>query len=748
MLPFTLETQARNPFAPIQPISATLVPTSTETHPTLPDVTPTTLAPPITVDHNDLSIIAEDEEPSERSRASTSGRIEELTVPVVAQTPEVSNVKPREPSLPREQDQENNGATTSSSIGSLHSIPLLSPSLAAPKDEENVGHSENAHTVEQEVPAEKATEQIVPENMAQSSAKESNNAQDFNMEEVQDDFTTTDRKSHDKHVGLSFPTLPDPTIIRKPSGHSLTATMMGAATPGAGVGKRTSWLMTARAVKAMEGVPKKSQVYINPAPTPASSSQGTKRKSDDFFSLMLPREDDEERQTKVAKTTEGESAPRQSKEQLKVQDQPVIESKPMQEEETPHPSESGAGVLDLLKKTVEGLGFRTTKAGGKSLEGDSATVLAEARRAAEARVAERDRKEEEMTMAMGLPSIDTNPRVAQELKELRTSDKQNDEQIDFNDLFPSAGKVKEKHKVPEKPFQFKPILPESNSQSKETVARGSVSTTPANSPPPKNANVASVPPPVFNKQPPVFVAPAPSLVKPDTSFTKPTFILPPKKDTRPSSLTSKPKSPAPLTAHSTIESLQSDKLFDDDVPAWMPETQDTEYTSAYDTESQPLNTQICDEDDSWPMDEKLAAGVQWTFGGSKEDSMTWSTQFTHSQRADTGPVTRLSPNREESPQHQSPSRNQLVPGAFDVDVDMNEEDGLNHDAELEEIILGGSKASSNSNVCFSLFSVKGCQSLTSSFQSPKFREAKANCRWLQQSLLSRKLVSWVKHLNL
>ena len=80
---------------------------------------------------------------------------------------------------------------------------------------------------------------------------------------------------------------------------------------------------------------------------------------------------------------------------------------------------------------------------------------------------------------------------------------------------------------------------------------------------------------------------------------------------------------APLTAQSTLESVQSDQLFEcDDAPAWIHGTQDTEYSTGYGTQSQPQNPQICDEDDSWPVDEKVAAGVQSTFGGSKDDSMT------------------------------------------------------------------------------------------------------------------------------
>jgi hypothetical protein len=100
--------------------------------------------------------------------------------------------------------------------------------------------------------------------------------------------------------------------------------------------------------------------------------------------------------------------------------------------------------------------------------------------------------------------------------------------------------------------------------------------------------------------------------------------------------------PAPLTAQSTIESVHTETIFDpDDTPARLPSTQDTECSTVFESQSQP-QVQICDEDDSWLADDKLAAGVQWTYGVSKEDSMTWNALPSQSQRADTGPVTRTS----------------------------------------------------------------------------------------------------------
>ncbi|KAF4623749.1 hypothetical protein D9613_001797 [Agrocybe pediades] len=684
--PLGPEMQGRNPFAPIQPVpnAKPLAPAQDYVQP--PEVTRAELLVPTSSEHNDLSIIAEDEEPAERSRTSLASKAGDspltTTLTNASKAPEV-DVAPRPPSPPIDHDQENNNDDkTSSSMGSFHSIPLLSPSLPSRSTQEDVKQVETPLTTEPErpregeAPSESVAKQPVSEVPMLPVPKESEDTQGFKMGEVHDDAAANDRKSHDKHAGLAFPTLPDPTIIRKSRAPSITATMLGAATPGTAVGKRTSWLMKAREVKALETFPKKQPGSASNVINPSSSSQGTKRKSDDFLSIFDSHTEDIERQPKAAKTAEGDIAPRHSKEQPKA----LVELDAPQDGDTQHTAETA--YLDRLKKTVEGFGIRTGKSAGKSFGGDAATLLAEARKAAEARIAERDRKEEEVTMAMGLPSL---PLASEQSKgpakapvEATTPVKP-DDKMDISELFPSAGKVKEKHKAPEKPLLFKALSPESKSLAREPVVVRD-STTPANSPP-KSVAVVSPPPPVFKKPPPVFTAPVPSSVKPEPVFTKPPF-----------SSVFKPKSPAPLTAHSTIESLKSDKVFDNESgPSWMPETQDTEYTSGYDTEPQPLGTQICDEDDSWPMDEKLAEGVQWTFGGGKDDSMTWSTQFTHSHRADTGPIATMSPAREESP-HQSPSRGHPIPGAFDADLE--EDDGLDHDAELEEVILGSSKAAS------------------------------------------------------
>jgi len=296
---------------------------------------------------------------------------------------------------------------------------------------------------------------------------------------------------------------------------------------------------------------------------------------------------------------------------------------------------SQGGILDRLKKTVEGLGTHV----GKSFNGASSisNALAEARAAAEAKVMERNQIE-----------------------------------VDGH---------------------------------REISNRESTTTTPPHSPPATKTTTttATFAPAgtVFNKPPPVFVPPAHTATTrplPTPPATKNFALNPPSAPTF--SLSAHPtlsKPTVPLSAQSTLESIKSDTVFDedDDVPAWVPSTQDTDYSMGYGSQSlhesqHQQQAPVLDEDDSWPIDEKLATGVQWTFGTSKEDSMTWSTLPSQSQRGtDTGHSNRV---------HTSPLLNQQVgdtsrniPGAFEVDM-KDEDDLLERDEELEEIVLGPGKS--------------------------------------------------------
>lgn len=727
--------QTRVPLAPIQPLSnSEILVQSVLT--ALPPTVPTPSQVPINMEHNDLSIIAEDDEPSERSRTSNAGRMQDIQKSLVpSPSPVTSNVRLSPSSVSEcDESQQDINMTSSSSAVTFQSIPLHSPTPSA-VDEITTAPSHRPHSEEVQ---DQHAEPIASSKSPSIEVRESTDDQlisDMSEESVQ-----VDRKSSDRPIAPSFPTLPEPMPPRKPRDPSLNMVMQGAATPGAVHGKRTSYLMKVREVNAFEGTSKKSQApatsLSSNAATPAP--RGIKRKSSDMLTndqAVLDQENGE-RLPKAAKIVDGELASRKSKniQVEKVQEIAPNPSAPAEEEMTTHIDNSAQeGVLDRLKKTVEDFGVRASKTMSKSFGGGAVAALAEARAAAEARVAERDRREDEMTLAIGAPSaearLSTESTEQTQLAKQKQPEpvvappRQSDGRLSISDLFPTEGRIKEKHKIPEKPFQFKPnpltLAQESKASS---TARESTSTTPPNSPPVHIDSVQLVAPPVFNKPPPVFALPVATTRQPFSPVSKAKPFSPAHKVFNPPpppphfssniqssiypSLRSSPtpsfkgKTAQALTAQSTLESVTSDRIFDDDddVPAWMPSTQETDYTSGY-TQSQPHpDTQICDEDDSWPIDEKLAAGVQWTYG-SKEDSMTWSTLPSQSTRGDTGPVTRTSPLREQKSDWARP-----VPGAFYVETDnMAEGEGnlLSKDPELEQVVLNASKTTiTDSQVSF------------------------------------------------
>ena len=696
----------RLPLLPIQPGNDTLPGKPQQQVLSLATPAHDLLVPHSSMEHNDLSVIAEDDEPSERGRLSTYDHMKNVCMstppPASAVAGQMYHRSP-EAALNISIHDANMSSTTSRDT--FHSIPLDSPVVSGmaetlPKE---------MFPISADKPQAPAThEEAVSHAGTQFSNEE---AEDFAMADIQEEFVSLDPKLIEKPSVMAFPTLPEPMPLRKSIRHprdpSTITAMLGAATPGLPAGgKRTSWLIKAREVKALEVTTKKpfdQPMNVYPAAR-SPAPHGTKRKSEDLPAIPHFEPGDGERQPKVLKVTEGETAPRKSKVPRETAQEELMATRSPQTQHVHEMQEPGQeGVLDRLKKTVEGLGARVNKTMGRSLGGGTATALAEARAAAEAKVAERDRKEEEMTMAIEAPyGKDPRSTSSQATDTTKSLTLQNEGRLSISDLFPMDGRVKEKHKAPEKSLQYTHGVP---LQNKVPLDRESTSTTPPNSPPPADPIlVASAP--VFNKPHPVFIPPQPAAKKSKTpplaqfsAFEAPSAP----KGTTPMSMAlgfsprlSSKSSPrakitASLTAHSTLESVQSDQLFEHhDAPTWMHGTQDTEYTTGYETQSQPQNPQVCNEDDSWSVDEKLAAGVQWTFSGSKEDSMTWSTLPSQSQRGDTGPVIK-SPVREIRDKRDSTSTSHQIPGAFDAKMleEAEDEAALPHDAELEEIILGG-----------------------------------------------------------
>jgi hypothetical protein len=134
-----------------------------------------------------------------------------------------------------------------------------------------------------------------------------------------------------------------------------------------------------------------------------------------------------------------------------------------------------------------------------------------------------------------------------------------------------------------------------------------------------------------------------------------------------------------------------------------------------------------DEDDSWPLDEKLGGG--WFNLNGKEDSVTWSTLPTESQRGDTGPV----PQDGLDVSHNNDREFcQPIPGSFNMDIDDEEYDD-DHEAAFDQSVLGemeiDPKKSTVSlvDVCSQYCSSISCLTLLFSSQWPA--AAKARCLW-------------------
>ncbi|KAG0708868.1 hypothetical protein DFH29DRAFT_889412 [Suillus ampliporus] len=527
---------------------------------------------------------------------------------------------------------------------------------------------------------------------------------------------------------LQFPTLRAPSPLRKsmraiepPTGAGIIPSTTAAPAQPAALGKRTSWLMKAREVKAMEGiVPSKTSILNPGAGTMGPSSNPVaplKRKSGDMLAAAPLASDkpDEGRRTKVAKASESDSAPQNSKDTPAVRQEIAMPTQappfilapattlhvPEEHWEPLNDKENEASFMGVFKRTVEGLGARAGKSMGKSLGGGAAAAaLAEARAAAEARVAERNKiNGEDVT-----ESEDSSGPCAEEPQptDQDLHSRESERRLSLSDIVSTNENQ---------------VLIQSSSAADE-----SVSTTPPNSPPPTRTSGSSfVPPPgpVFNRPPlPVFMPPTtkqPAPLAKEFSFNLPitTFTLPPPISLGlPAKLASSPSSSfRPPQAGGTRQSSQastlSDAVFDrvEDIPAWMPSTQDTEYTDG--TESQIHQAKFAaleDDDDSWPLEEKLAASEQgWTpfIFNNKEDSMTWSTLPTESQ----GP-TRTTENSAKRAMQQD--EGPAIVGAFPMDIDSDiaqvQDDGTSvpepeadhesfmHTSDLGDVIQAGQSA--------------------------------------------------------
>lgn len=615
----------------------------------------------------ELSMIAEDDEFAERSRLSV------LPVPVSAEVPPIPEtvLSKADEAMPTtdtatDMDVDEPGQTeVLSTTDTFHSIPLDSPELRLPTTPAPSPGVDEAQASPEPIP-------IVP----------STTSLDELSAPIRDEpsSNTLNRKPSLSQIGL-----PAPSPLHKSTRTGREPSVGAALGPGA---KRGSWLVKAREVKAMEIAGKRASNTLGSGL--GLGILGAKRKSGDMLEIAgmggpiagsSKVGDDEDRVTKAARMAEdGDSARKGRFKLMSVEEPPSLSPKPTVQMKmrasTVPPEEFTVPVqfmdedeplLDTFKRKLEGV--RTGKSMGKSLGGTAAAALAEARAAAEARVAERNKLErgsdvgiaaDESAIQDDSNAAEADPQVAPASGEIApVPDSHN--RLSMSDLL---GPSRSKQQSPS--IGREPPLPALNVEAANANADTSTSTTPPNSPPPRPAPAVAPPTgPVFTKPPTVFVAPSapsssaqgpkeqPAGSSKDFPFKMPTshpFSLPaaialgvPAKLGSPNRQKS-----GGLSAQSSKASVFSDSIFDtqDSIPAWMPQTQDTKYSTQPTSQSQSQpKFDDTDDDDSWHVDDKFAAHQMWTpfgFTSAENRDDTWSTlpsQSTSQKGGDTGFVT-------------------------------------------------------------------------------------------------------------
>ena len=549
---------------------------------------------------------------------------------------------------------------------------------------------------------------------------------------------------------------------REHSGGTLPAPTLSQTPGSVFAGKRTSWLTKAKETRALEmtgsGKAPYSERTTFLSATLNAAANSAKRKSGEMLGLgsaastveNLQTAGEDDRQFKVPRLTptaemESDSTSKDvemedgqyphSKSQAPLANEPISDNVRIAAKVTPAMMDdftvpladvqSDEGVLDRLKRTVEDLGARTAKSMGKSLGGGAAAELAEARAAALARVAERNKEDgveviidpapdaahPEADLKTGSPEVHTSKSSQFNIS---ASNQDDDRRFSLSDLVISS-----KSKVDQQST--------TNSREFPDAANISTSTTPPCSPPPTKKAPDAPHPPVFSK-PSVFSAPSSgaqqsqrlpvSTSDNDFSFKLPRtnpFSLPAAMALGvPATLPSSSNQIPALSAHSSKGSIFSDAIFDkqDDHPSWMPRTQDTDYS----TQLSQVPDDLEDEDDSYRVDPSLKANQMWTpFGlaSEKDDTMTWSTlpsRSTSQKGGDTGPVPTEDAQQaldEASHRHfiQPPSddegnKAQLEIDQADLDIGVGD---MSLDNDLDDIVASGKATITLVEVRFSLF---------------------------------------------
>lgn len=618
--------------------------------------------------NNELSVIAEDDEPAEGSQLSIAKPSAEAKALAKRASGSSSNrtsksSKPYHKKDPPKIDMmtvmdiddftqtTNFTIASSNSAQSFQTVPLDSPPAVPPKlaTDEGVTSRSQSPKPRLSMPHEEDfTTAPLPEADAHSAV--------VSKERLTDTIMAQKSNVSQFTIGPPSPLRKSMRIPREPSLAANHAAPV--AKPAA---TRSSWLVKAREAKAMEDNAKKL------AAIPTFSHHvvaGNKRKSGEMLGTEPDNVLDQDAIGRTQKSTKMiASSPATST--LKEHDKYTFErfrdeTAAIIDEDLNEdlPTGDGADMINKLKKTVAGFSARSNKSMGKSLGGAAATALAEARAAAEAKIAERNAAEGRVAPPATTSPVEKQnepkapsptpvfvpPAETRQSTEVRKSS-ENNRRLSVSDLVtkPQTKKSLEHERVFQPPPPEQPKNTKSYANDGTAAANTSTSTTPPNSPPPKTR------PPIFTLPEKPKLPPMPTFFPPTASqaFTRvePQPFLP-------------QRAAQPLSAQSTLFSTQStypESMFDNEMPPWVPSTQDTDLSDH--VQSQNLlfkgNTRDVtepetdmDADESWHLDDKFGEAFTPVVVGMKEDSMTWSTMPTRSTRSgDTGTLDESVPPR-------------------------------------------------------------------------------------------------------
>ncbi|KAI9460593.1 hypothetical protein BJY52DRAFT_1168607 [Lactarius psammicola] len=519
----------------------------------------------------------------------------------------------------------------------------------------------------------------------------------------------------------NFPSLAAPSPLRKstwnPRESSLEPTQ--AATPGTGLtGHHTSWLAKVREAKAIEVTNKRASVA--PAGLIAHSG-GVKRKSGEIPGKLPHGDEHEERKVKIPKTSSPdvtETVHFESRPATTSTFQPQATEVHVEKSADSAPflqADSEADLMAPMRKAIESLRART----GKSVAGNLVEASTHERFGVEAEVAAS--KADVLPRPNPLYPTSTRDTVASDAIIHATTPPMSGQQVAEPNIVAASHEAGKRLSLSD----LVPKHEQSNAAKLTSTNETSISTTPPDSPPATKKTPFFVPGgPVFNKPPPVFVPPPATVPKStppaDSDVLKghksefPGYALgaPFGIGLHPTKLSKSPPL-ALLSGQSTQSSSFSDNVFEsqNNIPAWVPDSQDTQVTSQ---ESLPVlekreHPVDLDDDDSWRLDDKFAATNQmWTpFAGitAVEDSMTWSTVPSQSQMGGKSP--RQDPTEAAATRSQ---QSQDVVNELDEDMDVDDDiksdtmdagkPTANHDATKSQLSVASSSGESSQPVGF------------------------------------------------